>query len=101
MCSGGKIVNYLNMLIGDRRTDILFVGYQASGTPGRDIRRYGLCNGYVQLEGRKYDINAGVYTISGYSARADCNNLVRFIRGMRKKPAEIFLIHSDESARKV
>ena len=36
MCSGGRIVIYLKALIEDKRTDILFVGYQAAGTPGRD-----------------------------------------------------------------
>jgi metallo-beta-lactamase family protein len=39
MCSGGRIVNYLKALIEDKRTDILFVGYQAQGTPGRTIQR--------------------------------------------------------------
>ncbi|WP_242479101.1 hypothetical protein [Lamprobacter modestohalophilus] len=34
-------MNYLKALLGDPRHDILFVGYQAAGTPGRDIQRYG------------------------------------------------------------
>jgi metallo-beta-lactamase family protein len=33
MCTGGRIMNYLKELIEDERTDILFVGYQAAGTP--------------------------------------------------------------------
>lgn len=37
MCSGGRIVNYLKALLGDARTDVLFIGYQARGTPGRAI----------------------------------------------------------------
>ncbi|MEZ4484832.1 MAG: hypothetical protein R2864_09605 [Syntrophotaleaceae bacterium] len=41
MCSGGRIVNYLTALIGDRRTDVLFVGYQAAGTPGGIFRFMG------------------------------------------------------------
>ena len=40
MCSGGRIVNHLKGCIEDERNDILFVGYQVKGTPGRDIVRY-------------------------------------------------------------
>jgi metallo-beta-lactamase family protein len=65
------------------------VGYQASGTPGRAIQKYGPRHGYVELEGRRYPIAAGVYTLSGYSAHADQANLVNFVRRMRKKPREI------------
>jgi metallo-beta-lactamase family protein len=48
--------NYLKALLPDKRTDVLFVGYQAKGTPGRDIQRYapnisGKPTGYVMLEG--------------------------------------------------
>lgn len=37
MCNAGSIVNYLKAILGDKRHDVLFVGYQAEGTPGRDI----------------------------------------------------------------
>jgi len=40
MCGGGRIVNYLKALLGQARTDVVFVGYQAEGTPGRDILKY-------------------------------------------------------------
>ncbi|MCP4757299.1 MAG: MBL fold metallo-hydrolase [Proteobacteria bacterium] len=99
MCSGGRIVNYLKALIEDPRTDVLFVGYQAQGTPGRIIRKYGPKHGYVVLDGKKYTIKAGVYSINGYSAHADQGNLLRFISGMRKKPSAIKLVHGDAKAK--
>ncbi len=99
MCSGGRIVNYLKALISDSRTDILFVGYQAKSTPGRIIQKYGPKQGYVYLDKKKYTIRAGVYTISGYSAHADRQNLVRFIARMRKNPGEIRLVHGDKDAK--
>ena len=100
MCSGGRIVNYLKALIEDKRTDILFVGYQAQGTPGRTIQKYGpRKNGWVELEGKKYDINAEVHTISGYSAHADQRNLINFIKRMRHKPTDIRLVHGDAQAK--
>jgi metallo-beta-lactamase family protein len=98
MCSGGRIVNYLKAMIGDARTDILFSGYQAAGTPGRAIQKYGSRGGYVVLDGQRYDIRARIHTISGYSAHADQQNLVNFIKRMRKQPKQVRLIHGEPDA---
>jgi metallo-beta-lactamase family protein len=98
MCSGGRIVNYLKATIGDPRTDILFSGYQAVGTPGRAIQKYGPQGGYVVLENKRYDIRARIHTISGYSAHADQKNLVNFIKRMRKRPQHVRLIHGEPDA---
>jgi len=99
MCSGGRIVNYLKALIEDKRTDILFVGYQAKGTPGRTIQKYGPKGGWVELDGKRYTIRAKTYTVSGYSAHADQQNLVNFIKRMRHKPKEVRLVHGDKGAK--
>ena len=99
MCAGGRMVNYLKALIGDPRTDILFIGYQAAGTPGRAIQRHGPQGGWVELDGQRFDIRAGVYTISGYSAHADQHNLVNFVRRMRVKPRQIRIVHGDDDAK--
>ncbi len=100
MCSGGRIVNYLKALLGDVRTDVVFVGYQARGTPGRDIQTYGPRGGYVMLDGKRYDIQARVHTLSGYSAHADKKDLLRFVKRMRVKPREIRIVHGDDSAKR-
>jgi len=99
MCAGGRVVNYLKALLGDPRHDILFVGYQAQGTPGRDIQRYGPRGGYVILDGQRYDIRAGVHTIGGYSAHADQRDLINFATGIPTPPANIRLIHGDPGAK--
>ena len=100
MCSGGRIVNYLKALLGDSRTDILFSGYQAVGTPGRAIQQYGPQGGYVILDNNRYDIRARVHTISGYSAHADQKNLVNFIKRMRKRPKHVRLVHGESDAQR-
>lgn len=99
MCSGGRIVNYLKKLLPDPRTDVAFVGYQAQGTPGRDIQQYGPRGGYVDLDGERIHINAGIYTLGGYSAHADQENLINFIKRMRHKPQKIHYVHGEASAR--
>lgn len=101
MCAGGRMQNYLQALLGDTRTDVVFVGYQAVGTPGRDIQQYGPDGGYVVFDdGVRTDIRAGVYTLGGYSAHADQKDLINFVKRMRHKPQIIRLIHGDDSAKK-
>jgi len=99
MCSGGRIVNYLKALIENPLTDIVFVGYQARGTPGREIQQYGPSGGYVRIDDKNYDIKAGVYTVSGYSAHADQSDLIAFISGMLKRPERVRIVHGDNTAK--
>ncbi len=95
MCNAGRIVNYLKAMLPDPRHDVLFVGYQAEGTPGRDIQQYGPNGGYVWLDDEKIDIRAGVETIGGYSAHADQDDLVRFVEGIEVAPEEVRLVHGN------
>ncbi|MDN2664379.1 MBL fold metallo-hydrolase [Psychromonas sp. 14N.309.X.WAT.B.A12] len=99
MCSGGRVVNYLKRFIGEPTADVLFVGYQAQGTLGRQIQQYGPRGGYAFIDGDKRDIKAGVHTISGYSAHADQSNLVNFIKRIRKGPAKVVIVHGDDEAK--
>lgn len=100
MCNAGRIVNYLKAMLSDPRHDVLFVGYQAEGTPGRDIQRYGPEGGYVWLDEEKIDIRARVETIGGYSAHADQEDLVRFFKGIEVAPEELRLVHGNKKAKK-
>ncbi|MDM8545694.1 MBL fold metallo-hydrolase RNA specificity domain-containing protein [Candidatus Venteria ishoeyi] len=99
MCSGGRILNYLKALLGDSRHDVLFVGYQARGTPGNVIQHHGPHGGYVRLDGEKYNIRAQVHTIGGYSAHAGQADLLAFVSGIPQKPQEIRLVHGDDGAK--
>lgn len=109
MCAGGRIMNYLKALISDNRTDVVFVGYQAQGTPGASIQRFadkrdpitGEKNGYVMLDDQKFIIEAQVHTLSGYSAHAGQKDLLNFVKRMRKAPRDIRIVHGDEDAKKV
>ena len=99
MCAGGRMVNYLKALLGDKRTDVLFVGYQAAGTPGRDILEYGPKGGYVFLDGQRIEIKAKISELSGYSAHAGQDDLINFVKRIRVKPKEIRLVHGDQRAK--
>lgn len=101
MCTGGRIVDHLKEGIEDPRNDIFFVGYQAKGTPGRDIVRYSQRpGGYVVLDGEKFDIKARVHALSGYSAHADQKGLIEWVASMSERPGRIKLVHGEAKAQK-
>jgi len=101
MCTGGRIVDHLKAGLEDPRNDLLFVGYQAEGTPGRDIQRYAARpDGYVMLDGERCPIRAGVQVLSGYSAHADQRELIDWVRAMPAKPGRIKLVHGEAGARR-
>ncbi|MGA6100261.1 MBL fold metallo-hydrolase RNA specificity domain-containing protein [Stutzerimonas marianensis] len=99
MCSSGRIVNYLKAMLGEPRHNVLFVGYQASGTTGQIIQTFGPKGGYVDLDGERLAIRAGVTTIGGYSAHADQEGLVKFVTGMRRRPSQIRIVHGESKAK--
>ena len=98
MCVGGRVINYLDRMLEDERHHVVFVGYQASGTLGRAIQQAGQ-GGSVSVRGRKRTIAAGIDTVSGYSAHADRDDLIAFVRGIPEPPREIRLVHGEADAR--
>lgn len=100
MCSSGRIVNYLKAMLHEPRHDVLFIGYQAQGTPGRAIQIYGERGGYVDLDGERYKIGAKVHTIGGYSAHADQKGLLGFVTRMRGWPSQVRIVHGESGAKR-
>ena len=88
MCTGGRIVSHLEQGLDDPKNDIFFVGFQAKGTPGRDI-----------LEGRT-PAKAAVHRLTGYSAHADQDTLAAWVAAMPEPPGEIRLVHGEPRAKK-
>ena len=88
MCTGGRIVSHLEHGLDDLKNDIFFVGFQAKGTPGRDI-----------LEGRT-PAKAAIHRLTGYSAHADQDTLAAWVAAMPEPPGEIRLVHGEPRAKK-
>ncbi len=101
MCTGGRIVNHLAAGIERPENDIVFVGYQAAGTPGRAIQEHARGNRTVVLNGKESKIQACVHTLSGYSAHADQRGLLDWVERMPEKPGKIQLVHGEPKAQKV
>jgi metallo-beta-lactamase family protein len=100
MCTGGRILDHLAAGIEKPENDIIFVGYQAAGTPGRAIQEHAGDNRTVFLNGKESKIKAGVHTLSGYSAHADQRGLLDWVERMPEKPGKIQLVHGEPKAQK-
>ncbi|MFH1568160.1 MAG: MBL fold metallo-hydrolase RNA specificity domain-containing protein, partial [Gemmatimonadota bacterium] len=71
---------------------ILFVGYQAVGTLGRQI-----VDGAdeVRIHGEVHPVRARVERINGFSAHADQADLMRWLGTLENPPRRLFLTHGE------
>jgi metallo-beta-lactamase family protein len=95
MCTGGRIKHHLAANISRPESTILFVGYQARGTLGRDIVEGAE---EVRVLGQKKKVKARVVEINGFSAHADRDELLRWLSGIKTPPRRVFVTHGEEEA---
>ncbi len=96
MCESGRILHHLKNNIEEPDNTILFSGFQAENTLGRRILDG---NRRVRIFGEEYDVRAKVEKIEGYSAHADCDELLAWLRYCdAKRLQQIFLVHGETDA---
>jgi metallo-beta-lactamase family protein len=98
MCESGRILHHLKNNITDERNTVLFVGYQGENTLGRKILKG---QSPVPIFGDEYQVKAKVIRIDGYSAHADHNGLLNWLKAAQERgnPQKLFLVHGElESA---
>ncbi|MBQ6514706.1 MAG: MBL fold metallo-hydrolase [Clostridia bacterium] len=95
MCEGGRIRHHLKHNLWNAANTVLFVGYQANGTLGRII--YDGAK-EVKILGEEIKVQAEIALLNGVSGHADQDGLLRWVEGMGKKPARIFVNHGDDES---
>ena len=97
MCTGGRIKHHLVANISRKESTILFVGYQAEGTLGRQI-----VDGAeeIRILGQHYSVKAGIAQINGFSAHADQSQLLRWLSSFKKPPRQLFVTHGEANIAK-
>ncbi|MDP4528975.1 MBL fold metallo-hydrolase [Alkalimonas delamerensis] len=100
MCQGGRVVNYLKQMLPDPVHQVIFVGYQARGTLGAQLQRFGNRPGaFVNIDGERIAVRAEILSLGGYSAHADQQGLLNFVGRMRRKPKHVRIVHGDLAAK--
>jgi len=56
-------------------------------------------NGSVLIDGQKVPVKARVHKMTGFSAHADQQGLLSWVKSMSAKPKEIRLVHGETRAR--
>jgi len=91
MCTGGRIVHHPRHDLARPECDVIFTGFQASGTLGRAI-----VDGRetVRIHGEQVAVRARVHTLGGFSAHGDRDDLLRWHAGVGGGP-ETYLVHGE------
>jgi len=94
MCTAGRIRHHLKHNLWRPGTSLVIVGFQAQGSTGRQI-----VDGakQVRILGETVSVKAKVFTIGGFSAHADQNDLLEWAGHFESNP-RVFLVHGEPSA---
>ncbi len=94
MAEGGRILHHLRNSVGNPRNMIMMVGYAAEHTLARK-----LMDGQkrVRIFGEEHTVRCGVVRFDDFSAHADRNGLLDFVRSQTpQRLRHIFLVHGEE-----
>jgi KH/beta-lactamase-domain protein len=94
MLTGGPSVEYLKQLADNAKNSIIFVNYQAEGSPGYYVQR-----GDTEL---KFDdeivkLKLDRYSIEGFSGHADINELIKYVQKIKPRPKKVIVVHGEAS----
>jgi metallo-beta-lactamase family protein len=95
MCTGGRIKYHLISNITRPESTILFVGYQAIDTLGRQITDGA---SEVRILGQNYPVKAKILQLNGFSSHADKDELLAWITVLKRPARHVFVVHGEENA---
>jgi len=95
MANAGRIKHHLRHNLWRPGASIVFVGYQAEGTPGRRIVDGAKT---IRIYNEDIAVKAKVWTINGFSAHAGQSQLLEWLENFQNKKMRVFLVHGESSA---
>ncbi len=95
MATGGRVLHHLKRLLPDPANHVVFAGFQAGGTRGAH-----LVGGAreVKIHGEWHPVNASVTQLDGFSAHADADELLDWMRRLRRAPGQVYVVHGEPEA---
>lgn len=92
MATGGRVVHHLFAGLPDPRNTVLFVGFQAAGTRGRQLVEGAQ---YLKMFGQHVPVHARIEKIDGMSAHADAGEIIKWLRTFPRAPKITYLVHGE------
>jgi metallo-beta-lactamase family protein len=95
MAMGGRIQHHLLQRLPDPKNLVLFIGFQAEGTRGRQIK-----DGApeVKIFGQIVAVRAQVAALEQFSDHADAAELLEWLKTFHKTPEVTYLVHGEPDA---
>jgi metallo-beta-lactamase family protein len=95
MLTGGRILHHIEAYGSDPKNALVLSGYQAAGTRGA-----ALAGGARELRvyGHDVPIRAEVIQLEGFSAHADADAIIRWMRSAPQAPRMTYVTHGEPEA---
>jgi metallo-beta-lactamase family protein len=95
MMTGGRVLHHAQRILPDPNATIVFVGYQAAGTIGRQIQ-----DGAheVRIFKQMIPVRCRIERIGGFSAHADWQEILNWLALLPAPPRRVFITHGEPEA---
>lgn len=98
MCNGGRIRHHFKHNLWKRQSHVIFVGFQAQGTPGRALVDGGKS---FKIGGDHVAVNASIHTLGGFSAHASQSQLIDWLSHFDSQKTQLFLVHGEQETKEI
>lgn len=95
MATGGRVVHHLFAELPYERNTVLFVGFQAAGTRGRQLIEGAH---HIKMYGQEVPVRARISKINGMSSHADAAEILKWLRTLPRAPKMTYLVHGEPVA---
>ena len=92
MADAGRVLHHLKHNLWRKDSSVIFAGYQAEGSLGRRLIEGAK---KVRIMGEEISVGAKIYNMTGFSAHADKNQMLKLYKGMMRKPKAFFVVHGE------
>lgn len=94
MCEAGRVKHHLKHNLWREECTVLFVGYQAANTMGRNLLEGAK---KVKLFGEEVQVRARITRMQGLSGHADLDGLIAWAKAVNN-PKKVFVVHGETEA---
>ncbi|HSL24021.1 MAG TPA: MBL fold metallo-hydrolase [Vicinamibacterales bacterium] len=95
MATGGRVLHHLATALRRPENTVLFVGFQAAGTRGRQLVDGARA---VRIHGADVPVEARIARLDSMSAHADASEILRWLRNFRRPPTATYVVHGEPVA---